>query len=238
MKHWWILFLLSCCVWQTKAVGIDTLTVYSPSMRKNVDALVLCPAGYSPTKKYPVVYLLHGYSDAWNNGWLNETFITRELIPAVDSRFGTVADRTGRAVAGLSMGGHGAFYLAFRHQEIFGVAGSMSGGVDIRSFPDRWDIALRLGPQNQYPERWESHTIINMLDLLKPNSLALVFDCGTEDFFYDVNVALHAKLLDRKIPHDFYSRPGGHEWQYWSNAIRYQFVFWDNYFKTNCINNR
>lgn len=50
MKHWWILFLLSCCVWQTKAVGIDTLTVYSPSMRKNVDALVLCPAGYSPTK--------------------------------------------------------------------------------------------------------------------------------------------------------------------------------------------
>lgn len=160
------------------------------------------------------------------------------MIPAVDSRFGTVADRTGRAVAGLSMGGHGAFYLAFRHQEIFGVAGSMSGGVDIRSFPDRWDIALRLGPQNQYPERWESHTIINMLDLLKPNSLALVFDCGTEDFFYDVNVALHAKLLDRKIPHDFYSRPGGHEWQYWSNAIRYQFVFWDNYFKTNCINNR
>ena len=183
MKHWWILFLLSCCVWQTKAVGIDTLTVYSPSMRKNVDALVLCPAGYSPTKKYPVVYLLHGYSDAWNNGWLKncdglealidhyemivvcpdggfsswyydspedpsykyETFITRELIPAVDSRFGTVADRTGRAVAGLSMGGHGAFYLAFRHQEIFGVAGSMSGGVDIRSFPDRWDIALRLG---------------------------------------------------------------------------------------------
>ena len=276
MKHWWILFLLSCCVWQTKAVGIDTLTVYSPSMRKNVDALVLCPAGYSPTKKYPVVYLLHGYSDAWNNGWLKncdglealidhyemivvcpdggfsswyydspedpsykyETFITRELIPAVDSRFGTVADRTGRAVAGLSMGGHGAFYLAFRHQEIFGVAGSMSGGVDIRSFPDRWDIALRLGPQNQYPERWESHTIINMLDLLKPNSLALVFDCGTGDFFYDVNVALHAKLLDRKIPHDFYSRPGGHEWQYWSNAIRYQFVFWDNYFKTNCINNR
>ena len=145
MKHWWILFLLSCylvillscCVWQTKAVGIDTLTVYSPSMRKNVDALVLCPAGYSPTKKYPVVYLLHGYSDAWNNGWLKkcdglealidhyemivvcpdggfsswyydspedpsykyETFITRELIPAVDSRFGTVADRTGRAVA-------------------------------------------------------------------------------------------------------------------------------------------
>lgn len=47
MKHWWILFLLSCCVWQTKAVGIDTLTVYSPSMRKNVDALVLCPAGLS-----------------------------------------------------------------------------------------------------------------------------------------------------------------------------------------------
>ncbi|MFR0764158.1 MAG: alpha/beta hydrolase-fold protein [Alistipes communis] len=56
------------------------------------------------------------------------------MIPAVDSRFGTVADRTGRAVAGLSMGGHGAFIL---HSAIrrFRRSGSMSGGVDIRSFP-------------------------------------------------------------------------------------------------------
>ena len=84
MKHWWILFLLSCCVWQTKAVGIDTLTVYSPSMRKNVDALVLCPAGYSPTKKYPVVYLLHGYSDAWNNGWLKNCDGLEALIDHYD----------------------------------------------------------------------------------------------------------------------------------------------------------
>lgn len=116
-----------------------------------------------------------------------ETFITRELIPAVDSRFGTVADRTGRAVAGLSMGGHGAFYLAFRHQEIFGVAGRHERGRRHSIFSRSLGHRLTVGTAKPIPERWESHTIINMLDLLKPNSLALVFDCGTEDFFYDVN---------------------------------------------------
>ncbi len=43
------------------------------------------------------------------------------------------------------MGGHGAFYLAFKHQDIWGAAGSMSGGVDIRPFPNKWDLAKRLG---------------------------------------------------------------------------------------------
>ena len=38
----------------------------------------------------------------------------------------------------LSMGGHGALWNAIRHSDIFGAAGSMSGGVDIRPFPDNW----------------------------------------------------------------------------------------------------
>jgi len=57
-----------------------------------------------------------------------ETFVTQELIPYIDKLYKTVADRSGRAIAGLSMGGHGALYLAIRHQELFAAAGSMSGG--------------------------------------------------------------------------------------------------------------
>ena len=40
-----------------------------------------------------------------------------------------------RAISGLSMGGHGALWSAIRHKDVFGAAGSMSGGVDIRPFP-------------------------------------------------------------------------------------------------------
>ena len=139
-----------------------------------------------------------------------ETFVTKELIGYVDSNFKTIPDRSGRAVTGLSMGGHGALFLSFRHQDLFGSAGSMSGGVDIRPFPEKWGIAKRLGSYEDNPQAWEENTVINLTHLLKPESLNLIIDCGTGDFFYEVNCNLHKKLLDEGIPHDFISRPGVH----------------------------
>jgi S-formylglutathione hydrolase FrmB len=161
--------------------------------------------------------------------------VVRELVPWVDQNYRTIADRRGRAITGLSMGGHGALYLAFRNQDVFGAAGSTAGGVDIRPFPNNWNMAKRLGSYAENPEHWERHTVINMLHLLTPNSLSLIIDCGTGDFFYDVNERLHAKLLERNIPHDYITRPGGHTWEYWKTAIPYQLLFFTNFF-TSGIN--
>ena len=161
-----------------------------------------------------------------------ETFISDELIKSVDSKYKTIKNRKGRAITGLSMGGHGALYLAFRHQDVYGAAGSMSGGVDIRPFPNNWEIAKRLGIYAEQPERWEKNTVINMLNLLSPDSLAIIIDCGSEDFFYKVNENLHQQLLYRNIPHDFITRPGGHTWPYWTNAIKFQMLFMSNYFNS------
>lgn len=161
-----------------------------------------------------------------------ETYVSTELVNWIDGKYKTIKDRKGRGITGLSMGGHGALYLAFRHQDVFGAAGSMSGGVDIRPFPNNWDMAFRLGTYAEHPENWEKSTVINLLHRLKPNSLSILVDCGTEDFFYKVNEALHEQLLYRNIPHDFISRPGAHNWAYWNNAIQYQLLFMNNYFKT------
>jgi S-formylglutathione hydrolase FrmB len=161
-----------------------------------------------------------------------ETFVSDELVKAVDSQFKTIKDRKGRAITGLSMGGHGALYLALKHQEVFGPAGSMSGGVDIRPFPNNWDIAKRLGTYAEQPERWEKNTVINLLNLLTPNSMAIIVDCGTEDFFFKVNENLHQQLLYLNIPHDFITRPGGHSWPYWTNAVKFQMLFMSNYFNS------
>jgi S-formylglutathione hydrolase FrmB len=165
-------------------------------------------------------------------GFQYETYVSNELISFIDNKYKTIKNRKGRAITGLSMGGQGALYLAFRHQDVFGAAGSMSGGVDIRPFPDNWDMAKRLGNYSEQPERWEKHAVINMLYLVKPNALQLIIDCGTEDFFYRVNENLHQQLLMRNIPHDFITRPGAHNWPYWSNAINYQLLFMSNYFKS------
>ena len=252
------------------AAKVDTALTYSPSMKKNIKAVVITPDNYKKNNSYNVIYLLHGYSgnyadwvtkvpaiktlsDQYNlilvcpdgnfgswyfdspvdSSWRYETYITKELIPYIDAHYSTNASRKGRAITGLSMGGHGAFYLAFRHQDIFGAAGSMSGGVDIRPFPLNWDLNKRLGSFKDHPENWEKNTVVNLVYLLTPNSLALTFDCGTSDFFYVVNKELHEKLLERNIPHDFTSRPGGHTWKYWANSVQYQVLFFYNYFNSD-----
>ena len=48
-----------------------------------------------------------------------ETFVSSELIKYIDKNYLTDARRERRAVTGLSMGGHGALYLAIRHQDVF-----------------------------------------------------------------------------------------------------------------------
>ncbi len=160
-----------------------------------------------------------------------ETHVAGEVVEWVDKNYNTVKDRSGRAISGLSMGGHGALYLALKHQDVFGAAGSTSGGVDLRPFPKNWDIAKRIGTYAAQPQRWEEMSVINMLHLLEPGSLHLIVDCGTGDFFYPVNKNLHQKLLDRNIPHEYTERPGAHNWEYWNNSVQYQMLFFSNVLK-------
>lgn len=161
---------------------------------------------------------------------LYETFMIRELLPAVEGRYPVVRERGGRAITGLSMGGFGAMSLAMKHKDLFGAAGSTSGGLDIRPFPQNWEIPQLLGEQAEHPEAWDEATPINLIPLIENGDLAIVFDCGYDDFFFGVNNDFHAELLRRGIMHDFYVRPGGHTAAYWGNAIDFQLVFFRNFF--------
>ena len=159
-----------------------------------------------------------------------ETFVSGELVDFINENYKVVKGRNGRAITGLSMGGHGALYLAMRHLDVYGAAGSTAGGVDIRPFPLNWDMAKRLGSYAENPERWDQYTVINQLYRLTPNQLALVIDCGTSDFFYGVNEQLHRKLLDRNIPHTYITGPGAHNWDYWQQSIRHQLLYFHQFF--------
>ncbi|MEG1585560.1 MAG: alpha/beta hydrolase family protein [Bacteroidales bacterium] len=159
-----------------------------------------------------------------------ETFISSELIDFADSTLPTISDRKARAITGLSMGGHGALWNAIRHKNIFGAAGSTSGGVDIRPFPKNWQMKEQLGPLEQNKEVWDAHTVINQVNTLKDGELALIIDCGSEDFFLEVNNKFHEQLTERKISHDYLTRPGAHNHVYWNNSIDYQILFFSKYF--------
>ena len=166
-----------------------------------------------------------------NPAYRYETFVSKELIQYIDTHYPTRADRTGRAITGLSMGGHGAMWLALRHKDMFGAVASMSGGLDIRPFPNNWGMALLLGAEGENQSVWDEHTAINQISKLKNGDLAILFDCGYDDFFFEVNNDFHQKLLKYKIQHDFIVRPGAHNADYWKNSIDYQLLFFKKFFE-------
>ncbi len=264
-----ILFLsiaLFCLITGSKAAKVDTIAVRSQSMDKVIKTVVILPKSYSDRTKYPVLYLLHGYSGNYSN-WVNnssvaaladqygymivcpdggfgswywdvendrnyqyETFVSKELIDYIDQHYATVKDRKGRAITGLSMGGHGALSLAIKHQDLYGAAGSTAGGVDFRPFPLNWEIKDRIGNYADSSQAWDDRAVINMVPKLVNNKLRLIVDCGKDDFFYPVNVAFHDKLMYHNINHTFVTSEGGHNWAYWSRSIVYQMAFFNDFF--------
>lgn len=251
----------------TRAARVDTVTIHSGIMKRDIKAVVIIPAKYNKSSSYPVVYLLHGFSGnyadwvtkdpvvkaladqynclivcpdgafaSWyidspvNKYWMFDTYVSKELVAYVDDHFSTIRNRSGRAITGLSMGGHGAITMGINHQDVYGAMGSMSGCMDLRPYKKDFAINQILGEYDKDPQSWLNHSATGMVGKLKPGALKIVFDCGSDDFFFGINNAFHEQLLAAKIPHDYTVRPGGHTWEYWSNSINYQMLFFRRFF--------
>jgi S-formylglutathione hydrolase FrmB len=172
-----------------------------------------------------------------------EDYLARDLVAHVDATYRTVADRSARAVEGLSMGGFGAMMLAMRHQDVFSAAISHSGVVSLlyagphpyqegavtqistpslpdKPFPeDLRDQAIRVFGANL--AGWRAHDPATLATKLKDGDLALYFDCGTEDGFklHDEALHLHEVLGKAGVTHTFQLVPGGHSFALWKERI-------------------
>ncbi|WP_269235840.1 alpha/beta hydrolase [Flavobacterium flavigenum] len=169
-----------------------------------------------------------------NTGSQFETFVTKEVIQKVDKTYRTIANKNGRVITGLSMGGHGALYLSARNPDLFCAAGSMSGAVDMSGMLNRDSAAqvLKLiepvfGDKSNDVKMYEQHAVLNMIDKIKANKLPLIIDCGIDDFLIEPNKELHRRLVYNKVEHDYTERPGAHTWEYWENALPYHVLFFN-----------
>ncbi|QHT67805.1 esterase family protein [Rhodocytophaga rosea] len=205
--------------WLTKPLPDKQLL---SQMADKYNTIIVCPDG-----GYGSWYLDSPVSKEFQY----ETYIIKELIPNVDSKYKTMASREGRLISGLSMGGHGALYLAGRNPSIFIAAGSIAGALDISSINaerggdiDKWFTKL-LGPVTQYADRYKAHSVIHMTEKFKSSGLKLIVDCGTSDFLYEANKAFHKKMLEEGIPHEYTERPGEHNWTYFVNSLEYHMIF-------------
>jgi S-formylglutathione hydrolase FrmB len=161
-----------------------------------------------------------------------ETYISKEVPAFIDAHYKTIKDRLGRAITGLSMGGHGGLFLGFRHSDFFGACGSMSGALIIDYITDpHYEVDKRLGDTLKNRHYYKELSVMHEMEHFRKDSLAIIMDCGTEDFIVQMSREAHKKMLDLKIPHDYIERPGKHDWAYWSNAIQYQLLYFHNFFE-------
>ncbi len=169
-----------------------------------------------------------------------ETYMTSELIQEIDTKYRTLAQKESRAITGLSMGGHGAITLSAKHPELFAVAGSMSGVMNIDT--RLWEIGdelknMRAASQKmmlgdiEYEFPYSKYTAVGLVDQIKANGIPLIIDSGTEDFLIDTNRQMHQLLLANETPHEYTERPGAHTWQYWTEALPVHMHFINKHLK-------
>jgi enterochelin esterase-like enzyme len=243
-----------------KAAGTaERMYVMTPAAgdrRQPVD--VYLPPEYAahPQRRYPVLYLLHGFpgrpgaflqtvrmgvvedelvakrraqpmilvmpfgstgsftDKEWANGigrgegW--ETFVARDLVRAVDHRYRTIRDGSGRAIGGLSEGGYGALNIAIHHPDEFHVVESWSG------YERADDIGAIFG------HRRALLAANSPLDTLPHAARALArahaffwFYSGSGDHFLPQNEAFAAELRRAHLPFRFSVVRGGHDWGLW-----------------------
>ncbi|HEV7330724.1 MAG TPA: alpha/beta hydrolase family protein [Flavisolibacter sp.] len=163
-----------------------------------------------------------------------ETYIAKEVPQYIEANYPVIRDRRARAITGLSMGGHGGLFLGFRHANFFGACGSMSGALVIEYITRGYHVERRLG-DTANKERYRDYSIMKQMEQYPKDSIAIIIDCGTEDFVIEMNRAAHQKMLQLKIPHEYTERPGRHDWNYWATAVQYQLLFFRNYFNRNFV---
>jgi len=154
-----------------------------------------------------------------------EDYIANDVIADVDRRFRTRAERGGRAIAGLSMGGYGAVKFALKYPQLFSFAGSLSGAFDAPldlaerhpEYAESLDAAF--GPHDA-PSRGQED-IFALLRHADVKALPYLYvDCGAGDQFLQVNRRFVALLNERRAAYEYHELPGEHSWEYWDRQVQ------------------
>lgn len=170
------------------------------------------------------------YTDMVHGGryW---TFIAEEL-PALARRiFPLSPARADNFVAGLSMGGYGAFKLALAYPDRFAAAASLSGALEIRYIVaedkddnhEDWLAGMRdvfgadLSKVADSEHDLRTLACATARRAVKPR---LYQCCGTEDFLYGNNLSFRDFLTGLPFDLTYDECPGAHTWAYWDMMIQ------------------
>lgn len=158
------------------------------------------------------------------------SYIAHELPDMLESIFKASLTREDLMIAGLSMGGYGAIYTAFKNPDVFGYCGAFSGAYDIQGLMEmpvetvpvvegiKKDVQAIFGTDMVIPDE---STIPYVLREASKMSIRpkLYMTCGTEDFLYPTNIEVKNMCQELSIDVIYEEWHGGHEWGFWDQSI-------------------
>lgn len=175
----------------------------------------------------------NGFYTYTKTGYDYLKFCGEEVVDAAVKMFGLSAGREDTYVAGVSMGGYGAFRLAFEYPQQFSYAASLSGALDIvqicrmgraaREVNDMMvrDVVNAFGEEGvQSGGREDLLALAAKVSENAAKKPVLRQYCGTSDYLYTVNN--DAKKVFERLGFDYryYEGEGNHEWGFWDKCIQ------------------
>lgn len=128
-----------------------------------------------------------------------------EIVNFIDSRFRTKAEKSQRAVAGLSMGGFHSALISANHPDLFDYVGLFSPGT----------------PSNNLDTSWSAYKDLDKkFALQKKKNIKLYWIAvGKSDFLYESLQAYRKRLDNLQFPYKYVESERGHIWSNWRNYM-------------------
>lgn len=217
---------------------ITPMIVVMPNCNTDLDSA----PGFSPYKDTEPT---NGNSSSMF-GRFEASFVT-DIVKHVDTTFRTLPDKANRAIAGLSLGGMQALYIAANNPDLCDYIGLFSAQTEptfSQNIMDRMSSAARFGSgfansfTQAFPffgnklQRKADNFVANVshLDIYdnmdkKLNSLfsqspkLFYIACGDEDFVLSMNKKFMKKLTKANYKFKYNQSAGGHTWSNWRHYL-------------------
>jgi len=226
---------------------IDTISYYSKTVGNNRKAVTYTPPGFSKSKKYPVLYLLHGIGGdekEWLNGGkpqviLDNLYAAGKLVPMIvvmpNGRAMKDDRPTGNIMSRDKIEAFSTFekdllndlipfvekkFPVLKDREHRAIAGlSMGGGQSLNFGLGHLEKFAWIGGFSSAPNTKSPKELVP--DPVKAKNMlkVLFISCGASDNLIVNSKRTHDYLVQNNVPHIYFVEPGVHDFKVWKNGL-------------------
>lgn len=226
---------------------IDSTTYSSTTVGTERKLLVYTPPGYSKSKKYPVLYLLHGIGGdekEWLKGGnphviLDNLYAEGKIEPMIvvmpNGRAMKDDRATGNIMAPDKVQAFATFekdllidlipfieknYSVLTDREHRAIAGlSMGGGQSLNFGLGNLDKFAWIGGFSSAPNTKMPNELVPDIEVARQKIKLLYLSCGASDRLITFSTRLHDYLNTNNLPHIYFIEPGNHDFKVWKNGL-------------------